>query len=111
MAKEGQFYRDRSKRLEKREVARESARFAQQIRTVDTQMSEKRKQIIKFGGKSKDAVSLRLILLRYSILHPFKYRKIKRQSRQIIEENDQLLEMLGSDYDDNNSPYWENTES
>jgi len=36
MAKEGQFYRDRSKRLEKKGVARESARFAQQIRTVDT---------------------------------------------------------------------------
>ena len=69
------------------------------------------KQIIKFGGKSKDAVSLRSILFRYSILHPFKYRKIKRQSRQIIKENDQLLEMLGSDYDDNNKPYWENTES
>ena len=36
MAKEGQFYRDRSKRLEKKGVARESARIAQQIRTVDT---------------------------------------------------------------------------
>lgn len=36
MAKEGQFYRDRAKRLENKEVARESARFAQQIRTVDT---------------------------------------------------------------------------
>ena len=65
----------------------------------------------KLGGKSKDAVSLRSILFRYSILHPFKYRRIKRLSRQILEENDQLLEMLGSDYDDNNKPYWENTES
>ena len=65
----------------------------------------------KLGGKSKDAVSIRSILFRYSILHPFKYRRIKRLSRQILEENDQLLEMLGSDYDDNNKPYWENTES
>lgn len=33
--------------------------------------------------------------------------EIKAFIKQILEENDELLERLGSDYDENGIPYWE----
>jgi DNA-binding phage protein len=58
MAKEGQFYRDRAKRLEKKEVARESARFAQQIRTVDTLVNALEDQLESQGLNKSELARL-----------------------------------------------------
>jgi hypothetical protein len=32
---------------------------------------------------------------------------LKRVTKKVIEENAELLERLGSDYDENGIPYWE----
>jgi hypothetical protein len=58
------------------------------------------------GGKAR---SLKRILLIYMIKHPFKYIRIRHMTKQIIIQNKEILDMLGSDYDANGKPYWEIT--
>jgi len=60
------------------------------------------------GGKSEDPVSLKRILFIYMIKHPFRYIRIRRMANRIIIQNKEILDMLGSDYDANGKPYWEN---
>ena len=36
--------------------------------------------------------------------------RLKRVIEQVFEENAELLERLGSDYDENGKPYWEKYE-
>lgn len=58
------------------------------------------------GGEVK---SLKSILFIYMLKHPFKYIKIRRMTKQIIIQNKEILDMLGSDYDANGKPYWDKT--
>ena len=64
-------------------------------------------------GKQKhnmngEAKSLKSILFIYMLKHPFKYMRIRRITKQIVIQNKEILDMLGSDYDANREPYWEN---
>ena len=52
-------------------------------------------------------ISLRSIIFKYAIRHPFRYLRIRKLSKQVININSDLLSLLGSDYDENNKPYWD----
>ena len=64
---------------------------------------------MKFGGKPKDAISLKSILFIYMLKHPIRYIRIRRITKQIVIQNKEILDMLGSDYDANGKPYWDRT--
>ena len=52
-------------------------------------------------------ISLRYILFKYAIRHPFRYLRIRKLTKQVININSDLLSLLGSDYDINGKPYWD----
>jgi hypothetical protein len=65
-------------------------------------------------GKQKhnmngEAKSLKSILFIYMLKHPIRYMRIRHMAKQIIIQNREILDMLGSDYDANGKPYWDRT--
>jgi DNA-binding phage protein len=56
MGKAGQFYKDHAKRLEAEGVARETARFAQQLKTVD-EMINMLESMLELQGLNKSELA------------------------------------------------------
>jgi DNA-binding phage protein len=56
MGKTGQFYKDHAKRLEAEGVAREAARFAQQLKTVD-EMVNMLESMLELQGLNKSELA------------------------------------------------------
>lgn len=45
--------------------------------------------------------------IKYTIKHPIKARRVRKIAKRMIVENKEVLNRLGSDYDENGVPYWE----